>query len=548
MSALGDASQESIERSLLATRRLLAIKEAREHLLPYLQLLMPDPEAPEDVTRSRYIITPQARLLAEVIEKVAAGKLKRVAVSIGPQFGKSQIISRAAPTWFMGRSPISNAILASYNTDFAKDFGQDNLTIIKSPTYRQVFPQLQLIKGGEAKDLIVTTAGGKYSFVGIGGSGAGKSADYFFVDDPYRNQQDADSLTYRDMVWSWFNSVVMGRIRNKTAILVLHTRYHQDDLIGRLCDPDHPERRGMYAGLEKRWTYINLPAVVTEPKLAEALGLALEPQTDPMVLSQFGSAPMCALYPEEKNLELLSEAKQSDPKVFSALYMGKPSPDEGTYFKKDYILEYNRDELPKRLRYYGASDHAVTAKQNRDYNVIGCVGVDENDIIWVLPDVTFRRAETDVVVDELLSHMKVHEPELWWMENELISKSFGPFLRKRMRQERVYRVIDPVTPAADIEARARSIQGLMALHQVRFPRFSPWWQSAKQQLLNFPAATHNDFVAWLALIGLGIQKQIKPRTAKAKANEPPSGSMAWILKRSEERARKGKRDKETAGW
>lgn len=541
-------SLEHLQQSLKATRRLIAVQEARTRLLPFLQLLMPDQEDPDDATKSRYIVTPQARLLAEIIEKVRTRKLKRVCVSIGPQMGKSQILSRAAPAWLQGGDPYRHSILGSYNQDLANGFGFDVRTIMQSNVYKQVFPGVELMTGGEAKDLLVTREGGKMAFVGVGGSGSGKPADDFVVDDPYRNHEDANSLLYREQVWNWFNGVVMARTHDDTTILIVHTRWHQDDLIGRLADPTHPERRGLYAGIEKRWTYINLPAVVTDPELARALGLTLEAPTDPLITEQFGHTPMSALWPGRKSLPLMAEARQADKRTFEALYMGRPSPEEGTYFKKDYLKEYDRGELPKKLRYYGASDHAVSKKQSRDLSCLGTIGLDENDEIWVMPDLVWQRMETDRTVEELITQFKIHKPMLWWMENELISKSFGPFLRKRMRVEKTYTTLDPVTPAADIETRARSIQGMMALQMVHFPRFTPWWQTAKQQLLNFPASTHDDFVAWLALVGMGLVKQIKPRADKPAGKEPPSGSMAWILKRSEERGRKDTRKKARAGW
>ena len=539
---------QQLQASLKATRRLIAVKEARDSMLTFLRLMMPDPEDIDDVTRSLYTITPQAKLLSEIIEKVEAGKLKRVAISIGPQLGKSQIVSRAAPAWLTGRNPRRHMILGSYNSDFAKDFGFDVRTIMQSAPYKQVFPDFELMLGGEGKDMLVTTQGGKMAFVGIGGSGSGKPADLFVVDDPYRNDEDARSVIYQEKVWKWFQSVALTRAHDKTAIIVVNTRWAQDDLIGRLCDPTHPERNGLYAGIEKRWTYINLPAVVKDPKLAEALNLTLEVPKDPDVIEQFGREPMSALWPGRKSLPLLAEARQGDPRTFEALYMGRPAPEEGSYFKLDYLKEYDRGDLPKTLRIYGASDHAVTSKQARDLNCLGCIGVDSEDEIWVLPDLVWRRMETDSVVDELIAQFKAHRPQAWWMESELISKSFGPFLRKRMRAEKTWTLIDPVVPMMDLEARARSIQGLMALGMVHFPRFTPWWQNAKQQLMNFPTATHNDFVAWLALIGLGINKQLRPHLMKDKAKEPPAGSMAWILQRSELKHRREKVEDARRGW
>jgi predicted phage terminase large subunit-like protein len=534
---------------LKAVNRLIAAQEARDHLLPFMLLTMPDPVDVEDAKLSRYEITPQARLLTEIMEKVEKGTLKRVCVSIGPQLGKSQILSRGAPAWIAGRNPYRNMILGSYNQDFANEFGFEVRNIISAPAYKQVFPAFELMKGGTAKDLLVSKEGGKLAFVGVGGSGTGKPADLCVVDDPFRNDEDANSATYREKVWKWFNSTIVSRATDATAIVVVHTRWHQDDLIGRLCDPSHPERDGIYKGIAKRWEYINIPAVVEDEALAKALGLNLQKATDPNILEQFGHAPISALWPGRKSLPLLAEAKQSDPRTFNALYMGRPAPEQGEYFKNDYILEYDRKDLPKRLRMYGASDHAVSKKQRRDYTCLGCIGIDENDEIWVMPDIVWRRMETDKTVEELLGQFKIHKPALWWLENEMISKSFGPFLRKRMIEDKIYTTLDPITPASDLETRGRSIQGRMAMQMVHFPKFAPWWQNARTQILTFPYATNDDFVSWLALIGLGLTKELKPSTGKQKKEtEPATGSIQWILQRADETMRKSKRDSATAGW
>lgn len=536
-------------KQLKAVNRLLWAKRAHDSLLDFMQLTMPDTEDVEDATKSRYQITPQARLLCDVMERVERQKLLRSANSIGPQFGKSDIISRKAPAWIAGRNPYRHMILGSYNQDFADDFGHDVRTVMESAAFKQVFPKFSLASGGGAKDHLVTSQGGKLSFVGVGGSGSGKPADLFVVDDPYRNAEDANSASYRQKVWNWFNSVVFARCHDKTAIVIVHTRWHEDDLIGRLCDPNHPEHHGLYKGLSKRWTYVNIPAVVEEPRLAEALGLTLEVQTDPDVTEQFGTKPMSALWPGRKSLPLLAEAKQSDPKVFGALYMGQPSPDDGDYFSADSIVEYQREELPANLRFYGASDHAVSKKQRADSSVLGCVGVDEDDNLWIMPDLVWGKYKTDRTVEELLVQFKLHKPGLWWLEDELISKAFGPFLIKRMHEEKIYTTLDPLTPSQDIELRARSIQGRMSMGKVRFPKFAPWWQKARSQILMFPSATHDDFVSWLALIGLGLLKNVKARKIKPKEDKSiQTGSMAWILRASKRKMDRKLVEDRRAGW
>jgi len=534
------------ERLIRLKKRELALLEGRESLLRYCELQLPDPSDPENPDLSRFEATPQAIVLCQIMEKVERGELKRVAVSIGPQLGKSEIISRRFPAWCAGRNPYRNMILGTYNQTFAEEFGADVRRSIESPLHQAVFPDHRLVKG--ALDLLITTKGGKTAFVGVGGSGTGKPADFFVVDDPIRSDDDAQSQLYRDRIWKWFNSVVFTRLHSKSSVVVVHTRWHEDDLIGRLCDPNHPERNKEYKGIADNWTYINLPAVVEDPELAERLGLKLEVPTDPRVIEQFGAKPMSALWPERKGLEFLAEAKRMDPRTFQALYMGSPTREDGEYFKSDWIVEYDQEELPDNLVIYGASDHAVSTKQSNDYTVLGCVGVDAHDNIWILPDLVWDRMQTDRTVEELLTQFKVHQPQLWWMESENISKAFGPFLHKRMIDERIYVTIDPVTVSKDKATRARAIQGRMSMKKVRFPRFAPWYQDARKQLLRFPHGANDDFVDWLAHIGQGLLKIRSAHPMAANENRPRTGSIEWIMQSALKRARQEQRMKAAEGW
>lgn len=533
-------------QQLRLKKRQLAYVHARDSLLRYLELQMPDPADLDDPDLTRMVATPQARLLCQIMEKVEAGKLKRVAVAIGPQLGKSQILSRGFPAWATGRNPYRNLMLGTYNQTFAEEFGGEVRDLIESPRHVAIFPEHKLQKG--ALDLLITDKGGKTAFVGVGGSGTGKPADFFVVDDPIRSDDDAQSQLYRDRIWKWFNAVVFTRCHSKSGIVTVHTRWHTDDLIGRLCDPDHPERNKAYAGIADDWTYINLPAVVDDPALAADLGLTLEEPKDPRVVAQFGVKPISALWPERKGLDFLAEAKRMDPRTFNALYMGRPTAEDGAYFRSEYIVEYGPEDLPADLKIYGASDHAVSAKQENDPTVLGCVGVDENDDIWILPDLVWDRMQTDRTVEELLVQFKLHKPQLWWMESELISKSFGPFLHKRMIEERVYVTIDQVVPSKDKPTRARAIQGRMSMRKVHFPRFAPWFQDARRELLQFPYGAHDDFVDWLAHIGQGLLMARGAVRAPANENEAPVGSIQWILRSAKKRAAAEQRVAANRGW
>jgi predicted phage terminase large subunit-like protein len=548
MAKFDDPETEAIYQRNITLHRIDRRRRAVDNLLDFIQLCRPDPEDSENPKVSAFEITPLARLLAQILERVDRGKEKRICVSVGPQFGKSDVLSRYGPAWLSGKDPRRHMILGSYNDTFAQEFGGDVREIMNNKEFKQIFPRHALRKGSEAKDLLITTDGGKMAFVGVGGSGTGKPADIFNVDDPFKSDEDAQSALYREKVWKWFNGTVFSRCHKRSAVLVVHTRWHEDDLIGRLVDPDHPERNKKYKGIADRWTYYNLPAIIEDPALAHALGLELEVQKDPFIRAQFGDKPMVSLWENRKSLEFLAEAKQMDARTFGALYMGQPAPDGGSYFRDiDLVEEFDPSTLPRNLKKYGASDHAVSQKQTADSTVLGCVGIDEENDIWILPDIVWERMETDQTVDEIIGQMKTHKPEVWWMESELISKSFGPFLKRRMYEENVFTTLDPKTPTKEKKTRARSIQGRMRQRRVHFPAYAPWWPEAKQQLLKFPYGTHDDFVDWLSWIGLGLtQEYSAPKTKSAKVIE--TGTFAWLKSSANAVQRKDRIRKATQGW
>jgi predicted phage terminase large subunit-like protein len=451
------------------------------------------------------------------------------------------------PAWILGRNPKARIIVATYNETRAAELGNDFRKLVQSAAFKDIFPKFELALGSKSSTSMKTTLGGRIFFVGLGGTVTGRTADYFIIDDPMKDDEELQSPLFREKMWKWFFSVAYSRGSKRTRMIVLHTRWHADDLIGRLCDPSHPERERRYKGIAADWFYLNISGVIRDKKLADLLGLRLVSQTEHKVVEAFGTEPISALWEEDKDLAFFAQWKNGDPRTFSALVMGQPTIEDGEYFTKASIVEYDLAELPKNLKIYGASDHAVSEKQNRDESVVGCIGIDEDDNIWVLPDIVMAQMPTDRTVEELIVQFKVHAPLLWWMESELISKSFGPFLHKRMTEERVYITIETVTPSKDKQIRARAIQGRMSMGKVRFPRFAPWWARAKSQVLQFPYGAHDDFVDWLAHIGMGLMREQRPHAPEAKPHVyvPPAQK---IMNDTFKRVATRQREKAAAGW
>lgn len=503
-----EAEIKAQEQLVSAAERMIRSRKAQSSLLDFTHMMMPRPDDPDNSSVSLYEPVKHHRILAAALESIQKGEMLRLIITMPPRHGKTELASKKFIPWFIGKNPQNSVIFATYNQEYAEDIGRSVRNTMRSPIYRQVFPNATLRKGSAAADRIETDHSGLMVFVGQGGALTGRGAHCLLIDDPVKGTEDAASKAARDRLWDWFTRVAYTRLMDSgCSVVIIMTRWHEDDIVGRLTDPRNEHYRVDEA---KRWKILSLPAI--------AVG------NDPM-----GRQPGEALWPERFPVEYLENVRTLDSRGFSALFQGNPTPDDGDFFKKDWLKTYKPDELPKNLRIYVASDHAVSTAQNRDATVMIPVGVDENNVIWVLPDVWWRRADTDDVVDAMLDMMKRRKPLLWFAEKGHITKSIGPFLRKRMVEEEVYCAVQEVTPARDKQTRAQSIRGRMSMGRVRFPAFAPWWSDAQDELLKFPNARHDDFVDTIAWIGLGLAMQVAASTPLVKrSTEPRTGSMEWV--------------------
>lgn len=503
-----DVSTAATVAAMMAARRMIAVRDARESLIGFTKLMMPHPDNPDDITQSRYDVQHFHKLIAEALEKVERGEILRLIITAPPRHGKSQLTSRMFPAWYLGRNPYNHVILTSYNDQLAEDVGRDVRATIKSPMYQQVFPTCVLRKGSQASDRIQTTEGGLAVFVGAGGTITGRGGDCVLIDDPLKGSEEADSPTIREKMWTWFTQDVMSRLMTSLgAIIIIMTRWHEDDLVGRLTDPKNPCYNAEEA---KSWYILHLTGIAEDK--------------DPL-----GRPKGEALWPGRQNIERLSAMKRLNPRGFNANYQGRPTPEDGDFFKRDWLVGYQPHELPKNLRHYCASDHSVGQKTEHDYNVLLTAGVDENDHIWVLPELFWRRCATDVTVEAMIDIMDRYKPLIWWGENEHIFKSIGPFLFKRMAERQVYCTVEPVSPAKDKQVKAQAIRGRISMKMVHFPTFAPWWADALDQMLKFPRGRHDDFVDPLGHLGRGLGRLVRAApTVHKSPPEPPTGTMAWM--------------------
>ena len=518
----------SPELALKAARRMLACVRARDELVPFIELMLPDPNDPDNVELSRYTPKHFHKLLAEALEKLERGELPRLIITMPPRHGKSQLAAWALGAWYMGRNPYNSLILASYNEELANEAGSKVREYMLSPMYGQVFPNCHLRKGSKAVDRLQTIEGGIAAFTGVGGTITGRGGDLLIVDDPLKGSEEADSPSRRDKIWRWFTQDLLSRMMTDMgAVIVITTRWHEDDIVGRLTDPRNPHFDKAEAA---NWSVLHLTALAED---------------NDCLKRNKGEA----LWPERHSAVRLQAMKRLNPRGFNANYQGRPTPEEGTFFLRNWLRPYQLAELPKNLRTYAASDHAVGQKQENDKTCLMVVGVDEHDDIWVLPDLFWARAGTETVVERMIDMMELHKPLVWWGEDDHIFKSIGPFLFKRMQERKVFCSVEKASAAKDKRTRAQAIRGRMAMGKVHFPIFAPWWTEALDELLKFDRGAHDDFIDPLAHIGHGLGRIVRAnKTPDPRRHEPRAGSIAWIKWAANENKEVKEREKARGGF
>lgn len=502
---------KTINKQIALLERVQMAQQARDRFMPFIRFTMPDSEDPSDVNKSRYKNARHHDALARVIEEVVKGEIPFLILTMPPRHGKTEQVSKRLPAWVIGKLPEWNGVVATYNDDFAADIGKEVRAIVSTPQFKQVFPKTGLRRGGAASDRLQTLLGGQWSFVGRGGSLTGRGAHILICDDLIKDDKEAQSQAIRDQAWNWFTKVAMTRRMGMKLVIMTFTRWHNDDPIGRLTDPENPHYNRKLA---EKIKIINLPAIADED--------------DPL-----GRKPGEALWPDgpdKFDLDFLEEQRSLDTLGFEALYQQRPSLLDGDLYRRENIKFYRPSELPEDLRIYGASDHAVATGQRNDFTVLLKFGVDRQANIYLL-ECFWQKAKSDIVVEAMLNTARGNmKPLVWWAEKGHISKSIGPFLRRRMLETNTFMNVREVTPIGDKATRAQSMVGRVAMGKLYFPKEAAWTEKAINQMMAFPNGTHDDFVDTLSLIGLGLQSQFAPSNSsgKKRVEKPEFGTLAWV--------------------
>jgi len=218
-------------------------------------------------TKKNYQVNWHHELMCRKIDDLLEGKIKRLIISCPPRFGKSEVVSRRLPAYVLGKNPDASIIACSYSADLATKMNHDTQRIIDSPEYAELFPDTRLNSSNvrtlsqgtflRNSDLFeIVGHSGVYRSCGIGGGITGMGFNSIgIIDDPIKNREEAESPTIRNKIWEWYTDTFYTRRENDAGILVTQTRWHEDDMIGRLLESSKNEDAD-------QWEVISLPGFI----------------------------------------------------------------------------------------------------------------------------------------------------------------------------------------------------------------------------------------------------------------------------------------------
>jgi len=441
-------------------RKILAVKRAKESLVPFAMLTM-----------KGYRPNWHHRILAEKLTRLMNGEIDRLMVLMPPRHGKSELASVRFPAWFLGHFPDKRVIAASYSARLAEVFGRRVRDLVGDPLFGMIFDGVSLSSGAKAANRWETNRGGGYVSAGVGGSITGMGGDLLIVDDPFKNQEDADSAVYREKVWEWYQSTLYTRIEKNGRILVILTRWHEDDLAGRLLEQSTDE-----------WNVVCFPAVAEEDEEHRRAG-------EPLWADKYGTEAL-------KRMEAAVGSR-----VWNALYQQRPAPAGGVIFRREWWRYY--DELPPDIeQMYQSWDMTFKESAGSDY-VVGQVwavrGAERYLVDMVRGRMDFMSALS------ALRNLSEKYPRA--AAKYIEDKANGPAVISALKGS--IQGLIPVNPRGGKTARANAVCPLIEAGNVFLKRGAKFSEMLTEEASYFPSGRHDDMVdAMTQALSVSMSKNV----------------------------------------
>jgi len=430
---------------------------------------------------------PHQLFLYERLDMITRGETKRLMIFMPPRHSKSETVTVRYTAWRMIRDPKMNIILGSYNQRLANRFSRKIRKLVGD--------EIALSKERKAADEWETTAGGGLCAVGVGAGVTGFGANLIVIDDPVKNRSEAESKAYRENTWDWFSDDIFTRLEPNASIILIQTRWHEDDLAGRLLNE-------MKNGGEE-WEVVSLPAIAGgNPSGSEGAlrSTSVSKGTLPTGrVSAFGD-PLGrregeALCPDRYDVDALRRIeKKLGSYSFAALYQQNPVPAEGGIFKRAWFIRIV-ERPPEGLQWHRGYDLAVSTKTTADYTASFRCAVDAQGNIYIADG--FRaRIEFPEQRRYAIERMQNERDTVHGVESALHGQAL---VQDILREARLMRVVlrsikadkDKVTRALGWAAKAEAGKVIL----VR----GPWIEEFIEEVCGFPSATHDDQVDAVSL-------------------------------------------------
>ena len=404
---------------------------------------------------------PHQELIYRHLRRVTSGEVKRLMIFMPPRHSKSETVTVRYTAWRMIREPAMNVILGSYNQRLANRFSRKIRRLAGAGT--------DLSKDRKAVDEWETAAGGTLCAVGVGSGVTGYGASLIVIDDPVKSRAEAESRAYRESTWDWFNDDIYTRLEPGAAMVLIQTRWHEDDLAGRLL-------REMEDGGE-RWEVLSLPAIAED--------------NDPL-----GRSVGEALCPDRYDIgELLRIRKKLGEYTFTSLYQQRPVPREGGLFKRKWFSRIV-DHPPEGLRWFRGYDLAASTRTSADFTASFRCAIDEESGDLYIADGFRGRIEGPEQQRYIIGRMEAEENTVHGIEAALHGRIFVQELRRQVSLAGV--PLRAVEPDGDKFTRALAWANRAAEGKVVLVR-GPWIADFIEEATRFPDGRHDDQVDAVSL-------------------------------------------------
>lgn len=449
---------------------------------------------------------PHHQLIIDEIEAFLASDDEVLLLFAPPGSAKSTYVSHLLPSWYFSRYPKNSILATTHSDDLVHRWGKRvrNDVTLDGNT-------LGLVIGEDQASYRWNLAsGGEYYGVTVESGIAGFRADLGLGDDFFGKRSDAWSAVVREARWHWYIDDFSARLKPKAKRILMNTRWHEEDVAGRVLE--------QIARGEVKGRVISMPAIAEpDDQLGRTVGEYLWDDDPNYLYGDF----------------LRARQRETSPMMWSALYQQRPAPEEGDYFRSEWLKTYT--QLPPRteMRIYGGSDYAVTA-DGGDWTVHVVVGLDPEGRMYLL-DLWRKQAASDVWVEAFCDLVREHKPLAWAEEQGQIKAGVGPFLVRRMRERQAYVTREQFPTRGDKAVRAQSIRGRMALNGLYVPINASWLADLRSELLSFPAGKWDDSVDALGLVG-----QLLDRMSP--------GPRAPQPEKPRKRYQRDDQSKSTSGW